>query len=178
MDVVAAECRMQEDKQAVTTEATGTSIAPQEGWIGIPPLHHQTKLWIPDTAEEFARQTVSSAVHFPETRRRYCRTASPRNTDVSWKDMPTHLVPFLPYIEKRDSEADTSVLAQDATIMDVGIIQTWIDRCEKLHGIRCHGSRTSQMHSPFPSYLIDVERGCLVAAPERPRYVALSYVWG
>lgn len=169
---------MQEDKQAVTTEATGTSIAPQEGWIGIPPLHHQTELWIPDTAEELARQTVSSAVHFPETRRRHCRTASPRNTDVSWKDMPTHLVPFLPYIEKRDSEADTSVLAQDATIMDVGIIQTWIDRCEKLHGIRCHGSRTSQMHSPFPSYLIDVERGCLVAAPERPRYVALSYVWG
>lgn len=178
MDVVAAECRMQEDKQAVTTEATGTSIAPQEGWIGIPPLHHQTELWIPDTAEELARQTVSSAVHFPETRRRHCRTASPRNTDVSWKDMPTHLVPFLPYIEKRDSEADTSVLAQDATIMDVGIIQTWIDRCEKLHGIRCHGSRTSQMHSPFPSYLVDVERGCLVAAPERPRYVALSYVWG
>lgn len=92
--------------------------------------------------------------------------------------MPTQLVPFLPSIEKGDSEGDTSVLAQDATIIDVGIIQTWIDRCEKLHGIRCHGSRTSQMHSPFPSYLIDVERGCLVAAPERPCYVALSYVWG
>jgi len=62
--------------------------------------------------------------------------------------------------------------------MDVNIIRTWIDRCQQLHGKQCHGSRTSQMHSPFPSYLSDVERGCLVVAPKHPRYVALSYVWG
>lgn len=178
MDAVAAECEAKEDKQAVTTETTGTSIAPQEGWIGIPLLHDQMELWIPDTAEELARETVSSAVHFPETRRRHRRTTSPKNADVSWKDMPTHLVPFLPYIGKRAPEADISVLGHDAMTMDIGIIQTWIYRCEKLHGIRCHGSRTSQMHSTFPSYSIDVERGCLVAALERPRYVALSYVWG
>lgn len=68
--------------------------------------------------------------------------------------------------------------APDEGTMDVNIIRTWIDRCRQLHGEQCHGSRTSKMHSHFPSYLIDVERGCLVVAPKHPCYVALSYVWG
>jgi len=171
---------MQENEPPPRTATTDAhaSLVQRAAWIGIPPLHHQTELWIPDTAEELARQTVSSAVHFPETRRRHRRAASPRNADVSWKQMPTHLKPFLPYIEKEVEEVDTNISARDAETMNVNIIQTWVDQCERLHGSQCYGSRTSQMHSPFPSYLIDVNRGCLVAAPEHPRYVALSYVWG
>jgi hypothetical protein len=180
MNTVAPPCGVQEDEPTLTIETANAdaSLAQRAAWIGIPPLHHQMELWIPDTAEELARQTVSSAVHFPETRRRHRRTASPRSADCSWKNMPTHLRPFLPYIEKTMEETAISVLSHDARTMDVKIIRTWIDQCDQLHGKRCHGSRTSQMHSPFPSYLIDVQRGCLVAAPRNPQYVALSYVWG
>jgi hypothetical protein len=180
MNTVAPPCGVQEDEPTLTIETANAdaSLAQRAAWIGIPPLHHQMELWIPDTAEELARQTVSSAVHFPETRRRHRRTASPRSADCSWKNMPTHLRPFLPYIEKTMEETAISVLPHDARTMDVKIIRTWIDQCDQLHGKRCHGSGTSQMHSPFPSYLIDVQRGCLVAAPRNPQYVALSYVWG
>jgi hypothetical protein len=176
MTTAVAEPATQEDEPTPITETTSASRVPQSGWIGIPPLHHQIELWIPHTAEELARQTACSTVHFPETRQR--RRGTARNADVSWKNMPTHLVPFLPYIEKKVGETGKGVSAPDANIMDVSIIRIWIDRCAQLHGGHCDGSRTSQMHSSFPSYLIDVERGCLVAAPERPCYVALSYVWG
>jgi hypothetical protein len=92
--------------------------------------------------------------------------------------MSTHLVPLLPYKEKKVGETGMSVSAPDAIITNVNIIRIWIDRCAQLHGGHCGGSRTSQMQSPFPSHITDVKRGCFVGAPERPYYVALSYVWG
>ena len=180
MNTTAASPGLQEDEPALTDEKADVDagLVPPTDWIGIPPLHHQTELWIPDTAEELARQTASSAVHFPETRQRHRGSASPRSADISWEDMPPHLVPFVPYIDKKKEKTAIGIPAPDEGIVDVDIIRTWIDRCRQLHGEQCHGSRTSQMHSPFPSYLIDVERGCLTAAPKHPRYVALSYVWG
>ncbi|KAH6870566.1 hypothetical protein BKA58DRAFT_402082 [Alternaria rosae] len=146
MNTMAASPGLQEDELALADEKADVDVGlvPPTDWIGIPPLHHQTELWIPDTAEELARQTVSPAVHFPETWQRHRGTASPRSADVLWEEVPPHLVPFVPYIdEKKEKTA-------------IG----------------------PQMHSPFPSYLIDVENGSLVVAPEHPRYVALSCVWG
>lgn len=180
MNKMAASPGLQEDESALADEKADVDvdIVPSIDWIEVPPLHRQTELWIPDTAEELARQTVSSAMHFPETRQRHRDTASPRSADVSWEDMPPHLVPFVPYIDKKKEKTAIGMPAPDEGTTDVNIIRTWIHRCRQLHGKRCHGSRTSQMHSPSPSYLIDVENGCLVVAPKHPRYVALSYVWG
>jgi len=61
MNTTAASPGLQEDEPPPPTATTDAhaSLVQRAAWIGIPPLHHQTELWIPDTAEELARQTVS-----------------------------------------------------------------------------------------------------------------------
>jgi hypothetical protein len=56
----------------------------------------------------------------------------------------------------------------------------WLDRCTRTHGADYDGPDTEQSGtSDIPGLmLIDVQNQCLVNAPERCRYMALSYVWG
>jgi hypothetical protein len=44
MTTAAAEPATQEDEPTPITETTSTSIVPQSGWIGIPPLRRQMEL--------------------------------------------------------------------------------------------------------------------------------------
>jgi hypothetical protein len=63
---------------------------------------------------------------------------------------------------------------------DVGLFSDWINRCGALHGETCG---RSIWPANLPQLLkdllvIDVQRACVVDAPDRCRYVALSYCWG
>jgi hypothetical protein len=64
------------------------------------------------------------------------------------------------------------------------LVQQWLKSCIREHGPACSGSHSSvvqqQQHVwDIPNFvLIDVHKHCLIDAPMRCRYAALSYVWG
>ncbi|KAL5318357.1 hypothetical protein ACEPPN_013417 [Leptodophora sp. 'Broadleaf-Isolate-01'] len=66
----------------------------------------------------------------------------------------------------------------DPAKIDYSVIEKWLACCEESHDI-CSAIPLSATLGPMtPVKYIDLERSCLVAFSEAPRYVALSYVWG
>jgi hypothetical protein len=55
-------------------------------------------------------------------------------------------------------------------------VSGWLKRCEKDHSVGCVNPQIARWPETFR--LIDVQRRCIVSAPENCRYVTLSYVWG
>ena len=61
------------------------------------------------------------------------------------------------------------------------LIRKWMRHCETKHGLACR-----PIHLPTSPYgpgsgmliLVNIKELCLVLAPQRTRYAALSYVWG
>jgi hypothetical protein len=102
------------------------------------------------------------------------------DSDPAWKQMPAHLLPFVPYIEKPTDTTSASTLPGRCKHIRVETIQKWLQSCETLHGSRCYTGNPSdhEVQLVRPMYLIDVKQSCLVEAPTSGRYVALSYVWG
>jgi hypothetical protein len=95
------------------------------------------------------------------------------------RSMPSHLLPFIPYIEKSIGGVEISRQNQRQQLNFVSTIRHWLDACASLHGSRC-GNVTNAEHGSWsgPLWLIDVVNSCLVSAPRGAVYVALSYVWG
>lgn len=63
------------------------------------------------------------------------------------------------------------------TCVDQALLLSWLSLCTDQHGHGC--TPTLFESSPrFTLRLIDVKRRCVIDPPPRPRYVALSYVWG
>ncbi|KAI1750034.1 HET-domain-containing protein [Xylaria castorea] len=65
--------------------------------------------------------------------------------------------------------------------IDVSLIQSWHDRCQREHGKDCDNYIVEGLGNYQPDWLIDTVRGCLVPyTPGEPprRYLTLSYVWG
>ena len=60
--------------------------------------------------------------------------------------------------------------------VDPSLLKSWISTCERVHQSLCAPVTLSQQD--FGMRLIDVQRRCVVEAPSRCRYAALSYVWG
>ena len=61
--------------------------------------------------------------------------------------------------------------------VDQELLSSWLSLCTDQHGHGC--TPTLFESSPrFTLRLIDVKRRCVIDPPPRPRYVALSYVWG
>ncbi|KAF2111244.1 heterokaryon incompatibility protein-domain-containing protein [Lophiotrema nucula] len=61
---------------------------------------------------------------------------------------------------------------------NVELAKEWLSCCETSHGALCSSPDGTSSGTLKPStLLIDVNEVCLVAAPENPRYVALSYCW-
>jgi len=60
--------------------------------------------------------------------------------------------------------------------VDPALLKRWMACCETHHGQDCM-PRLGGPRMPF-TWLVDAERMCLVPAPEKASYVALSYVWG
>ena len=60
--------------------------------------------------------------------------------------------------------------------VDPSLLKSWINTCEGVHQGSCAPVTLPQQD--FGMRVIDVKRRCVVEAPPRCRYVALSYVWG
>ena len=61
--------------------------------------------------------------------------------------------------------------------IDMSAISSWLSVCEGLHK-KCGRSPHIKRDSTFTLRVIDIDRGCIVEAAPRCRYIALSYVWG
>lgn len=67
----------------------------------------------------------------------------------------------------------------DKEWIDFSLIKDWVSRCFQEHGAQCDRSPIQGIRPFYPQWLIDVNRGCVVACPkEAPRFVTLSYTWG
>ncbi|KAA8909376.1 heterokaryon incompatibility protein-domain-containing protein [Sphaerosporella brunnea] len=65
--------------------------------------------------------------------------------------------------------------------IDFRLVKRWIQMCETWHGSECEEPVVPLRHDPTEMAwfrLIDVCRQCLVRAPKKCKYLALSYVWG
>ncbi|KAI9763925.1 MAG: hypothetical protein M1839_006118 [Geoglossum umbratile] len=60
---------------------------------------------------------------------------------------------------------------------DLLLLQRWLSTCEKMHVP--HSGEIQNAVKLFPNFrVIDVQRKCVIKAPDDCRYLALSYVWG
>jgi len=58
-------------------------------------------------------------------------------------------------------------------VLDSSRVRRWLETCERRHSYAAAGTRL------YPELrVIDLERGCVVQAPQPCRYVTLSYLWG
>ena len=62
--------------------------------------------------------------------------------------------------------------------IDCNLPELWKSACTHLHNGLCKSFPDEALSSIRPIWLVDVTRQCLVPAPEKCSYVALSYVWG
>lgn len=61
------------------------------------------------------------------------------------------------------------------TSIDFTVLRGWLSHCEKEHMEACYGERDEKL----PGFrVIDCRSRCVVEAPDRCEYAALSYVWG
>lgn len=63
-------------------------------------------------------------------------------------------------------------------LVDVKLIQHWLDRCERSHDKCRESNGTGAQDFPHSIRVIDVNKRCVVEIPANCKYVALSYVWG
>ncbi len=61
--------------------------------------------------------------------------------------------------------------------IDPALLLSWLSLCTDQNGHDCTPT-PFEFNPGFELRLIDVKRRCVVDPPPRPRYVALSYVWG
>lgn len=66
----------------------------------------------------------------------------------------------------------------DPCRIDLNLIRNWKSDCDNLHGNKCTRRFNMTSLAPAsPSWLVDVNRKCIVPARPGMSYVALSYVW-
>lgn len=74
---------------------------------------------------------------------------------------------------------DTDFPATIGEVINFGMVASWLEHCETVHGTRCV-RRDSPLRLPKPIdvIVVDVFRNCLTTKTTTTRYFALSYVWG
>ncbi len=65
----------------------------------------------------------------------------------------------------------------NATCVDPKLMSTWLQNCRDYHGQECAPTILS-VDLKFTLRVIDVENRCIIDAPSKCQFVALSYVWG
>ena len=65
----------------------------------------------------------------------------------------------------------------NATCVDPELMSTWLQNCRDYHGQEC-APATFSVDPKFTLRVIDVGNRCIIDAPSRCQFVALSYVWG
>lgn len=63
------------------------------------------------------------------------------------------------------------------TEVDMSLLKRWLHKCENVHPSSDPSPRNWDAAASFLR-VIDVQRQCIVKAPQKCRYMALSYVWG
>ena len=65
-------------------------------------------------------------------------------------------------------------------LVEIRLCKLWMELCSKHHGDKCARPPWIALNDDLPSTfrLIDVQAGCVIDAPVKPVYFALSYVWG
>ncbi|KND87207.1 hypothetical protein TOPH_08137 [Tolypocladium ophioglossoides CBS 100239] len=97
---------------------------------------------------------------------------------------PSPSIPRLPlsalYVLKGPRDADDLVGGRilHPKWIDVGLPARWKNTCARLHDGLCKSFLVQSLSSVRPTWLVDVQRRCLVRAPHKCSYIALSYVWG
>jgi hypothetical protein len=92
----------------------------------------------------------------------------------------SHLLPFLPYIEKSSPDKLLSAWHWPDSLsepINISILKTWLSTCDAHHGDHCQDWKKTR-EAQGPAWLVDVCRRCIVPAESGFTYVALSYVWG
>ena len=61
--------------------------------------------------------------------------------------------------------------------IDIGLVESWLDRCERYHKRSCLESGVLTLKIPRNFRLIDLYADEVIAAPAQCTYVAMSYYW-
>lgn len=77
---------------------------------------------------------------------------------------------------KYSNESASDPGVQD--VLDPDQIRFWIQDCEEKHGERCNNTEHQSATPVTELRFIDLVDGCIVKAPPKARYFALSYMWG
>lgn len=79
-----------------------------------------------------------------------------------------------------EPQAEKLVRVINRTKIDVNLLRSWLDCCDRDHGPHCRNpySILSIPTGPIGLRLIDVQNLCIVQTSFADRYIALSYVWG
>ncbi|KAK3368296.1 heterokaryon incompatibility protein-domain-containing protein [Podospora didyma] len=64
------------------------------------------------------------------------------------------------------------------TMFDWDYAKSWLEQCDNTHGYRCESLVREGGFVGIRFRVIDVDRECLILAPDNCSYTALSYVWG
>jgi hypothetical protein len=99
-----------------------------------------------------------------------CHIPVPQTSDISMDPIHTSLIGI-------ETKFSGRLMTSE---VDLGLISYWINSCRKHHGDKCAKSIWPiHAHQTLTSLvLVDVERMCIVNAPEGSPYVALSYCCG
>ncbi|ERF73912.1 hypothetical protein EPUS_05924 [Endocarpon pusillum Z07020] len=79
---------------------------------------------------------------------------------------------------RSDPESAFFVRQISSRRQNIPLIRSWLDRCLRGHKGGCRLSLGGPNIRSLSIRVIDVEARCVVKAPRRCRYLALSYVWG
>ncbi len=83
-------------------------------------------------------------------------------------------------LDSSRSDPESSFFARriSSRRQNIPLIRSWLDRCLRNHEGNCQLSPEHRTVRSLSLRVIDVEARCIIKAPRRCRYIALSYVWG
>jgi hypothetical protein len=85
------------------------------------------------------------------------------------------------WCEERDGSSYfmfTKAVDHNPEVPDFIAARNWLQECDDSHDRACHPPDNERATPPTAMRFIDVQEYCLIQAPSRAQYVALSYIWG
>jgi len=132
----------------------------------------------PKKLKRNSRHKLAKPVTTPSLTKRPSKLHASNTTKTLGSYIRMPLVPFLPYLDKQNSQLPyTEYVYQkpDEYWIKLETLQNWIKSCDAHHSEHCQSPSTLNISKPL--WLIDVDRSCLVLGEHTHRYVSLSYVW-
>lgn len=106
------------------------------------------------------------------------RMGASKHDSVLFRDSLQCILPITTGFEIDEKDRVLKCRAINLGKVDFKLIQGWIKRCEMGHKNCKRSTNNTKPMTNFSLRLIDVWRECLINAPKRAKYLALSYVWG